>query len=242
MPIGTDMPAPSFKGGEIPGMQDIVWTGMSMFFSVFQASLTSTKLSYGSAAPHNSLDEYDSGTQSWAGEGGLRYRVPLVDLPGERHAQSKYRNVRILLDNLRLICLKDQLPCTPEEKEFWGSYRMLKMQLFLNPFCASLSVLYVGAKVVQNKLPMMVRGRFIPVMLAAVFAEQYQESTFPAYDLLQTALMARTPLGDAARAEWQRLQPATLTPSYFTAYQVRNLIRDPIPGFQFGGNLHEALA
>ena len=236
------MPSPTFKGSDIPGIQDFVWTGMGMFFSLFQAGLATSKTSYGSAAPHNALDEYDSGTQSWAGEGGLRYRVPLVDLPGENHTQSKYRNIRILLDNLRVVCVKDQLPCTAEEKEFWGSYRMLKFQLFLNPFCASASVLYVGAKILQDKLPMMVRGRAVPILAAAVFAEQYQEANFPAYDLLQTALMARTPLGDAARAEWQRLQPATITPSYFTMYQIRNLIRDPIPGFLFGGNLHEALA
>uniref|UniRef100_A0A7S1Q4W7 Uncharacterized protein n=1 Tax=Neobodo designis TaxID=312471 RepID=A0A7S1Q4W7_NEODS len=242
MSVGREMPAPTFKGTEIPGVQESVWVAMNMFTSLFQAGLTHSRTTFGRAAPHSALDEYDSGTQSWAGEGGLRYRVPLVDLPSELHTRSKYRNIRILLDNLRTICLTDQLPCTPEEKEFWGNYRMLKFQLFLNPFAASASTLYVTMKVLQDKIPIMVRGRAVPFLLAGVFAEQYQEANFPAQDLLQSALMARTPLGDAARAEWQRLQPATIPQSYFTMYQLRNIVRDPIPGFQFGGNLHEALA
>jgi hypothetical protein len=235
-----DVPEHSFRGGELPGVQDAVWAWMKIATSVFQATLN-TKSSFGKARPHLASDEYDAGTQSWAGEQGLRYRVPLMDLPGERHAQSKVRNVRILCDNLRLICVNDLLPSTPEEREFWTNYRVLKYQLFLNPFCASLSMFYVGAKVAQTKLPSMIRGRLFPILAAAVFAEQYQEASFPAYELLHTALTARTPLGDAARAEWQRLQPGAITPANFAAYQIRLLVRDPIPGFTFGGNINEAL-
>lgn len=237
-----EIPNTAIKHGDhVPGFQDAVLGFMGIFSSVAQAGLD-TKRNFGSAAPHRPVDAYDPGTQSWAGEETLRYRVPLVDLPSERHARSKIKNIRILLDNVRLICINDQLPSTVQEREFWGSYRMLKYQLFLNPFFASLSVLYVAAKVSQSWLPQMARGRMMPVMLAAIFAEQYQEANFPAYDLLHTALLARTPLGDAARAEWQRLQPVTIPASNFAAYQIRNLIRDPIAGFQFGGNLQEALA
>jgi hypothetical protein len=236
----SDVPLHTCGGGERPGVLDAVWAIINIFTSIFQAALD-TKTSYGKAAPHSALDDYDAGTQSWAGEATLRYRVPLMDLPGERHCQSKVRNIRILLDNVREICVNDVLPCTQDEHEFWLNYRVLKYQLFLNPFCASLSVLYVGAKVAQTKLPGMLKGRIMPVLLAAVIAEQYQEASFPAHELLHTALMARTPLGDAARAEWQRLQPASITPANFAAYQMRKIARDPIPGFMFGGTVNDAL-
>lgn len=236
-----DLPKSAYKGGEVPGPQDGVFALLGAFSSVFQAAIT-TKTAFGSAIPKTSNDFYDPGTQSWAGEQILRYRVPLLDLPSERHAQSKVRNIRILLDNCRNLCVNDLLPCTSEEKEFWTNYRMLKYQLFLTPFGVCSSLCYITAKLTQKWLPSLFRGRITPIMLGGIIAEQYMEANFPAYELLNHALIAKTPLGDAARAEWQRLQPAHISAAHFAAYQIRNWVRDPIEGFQFGGNVTEAVS
>jgi hypothetical protein len=229
----------SMSQAEPPGAHEGVFAIASAFTNVMQAMLN-TKTNYGNALPSQAADKYDPVTRSWEGSGGFRYMVPLTDLPGEIHARSKVRQVRILMDNMRTMCVNDMLPCTPEEKQFWTQYRYLKYQLFMSPFLGSLSVFYLGAKVAFNLIPHALRGRTMPFVMASVFAEQWMEVTFPVQELLHTAMTAKTPLGDAARADWQRLQPTTITLPVYSVYNWRLMLGDPLPGLAFGGNVRTA--
>lgn len=183
---------------------------------------------------------YDPETQSWAGDGGMRYRVPLLDLPSELHTMTKKRNIRILLDNVRHICVNDELPSTPEEKKFWSGYRFLKYQLYFKPFAIALPPIYLGLRSMQARLPRSLRGKVFPIMLTSVVAEQWMDAMYPTHDLLTRAMRAKTPLGDAARAEWQRLSQVHIPAFTFATYQ-GSLLVDPNKEFQFGGNLSVAL-
>jgi hypothetical protein len=194
----------------------------------------------GATAPSSLHDEYDEKTQSWAGEEGLRYRVPLTTIPGAAHCRRKNHNIQILLYNVRELCVNNQLPATKEEKQFWAQYRFLRYQLFWAPFMCSLSVTYVAARAAFSHLPAYIKGRSFPVMLSLVFAEQMQEVMFPGEELLRTAMQARTPLGDAARAEWLRLQPVTIPQGAWIKYRFSLWFMDPLDGFEFGGNIAEA--
>jgi hypothetical protein len=202
-----------------------------------QLSVDGTRRNMVTAQVKEVTDAYDEGTRSWEGEGSLRYRVPMVTmLPSEAHARAKSRNVRILMDNVRELSVNDQLPATADEKQFWASYRFLKYQMFLQPFLYTLVVSYLGAKLAFRFLPGSVRGRVLPFAVAGLVAEQWMDNAYPAHNLLTTALTARTPLGDAARAEWQRLQPVTVSSTSFSLYRWRRFMRDPMPGFAFGGD------
>lgn len=193
------------------------------------------------AKPHGNLDEYDAGRRCWVGDGGLTYRVPLVHSPSDIHARAKARNVRILMDNVRHLCVADLLPSTASEKEFWDNYRWLKYQLFFEPFFGISPIFYFVHRYNRQKLPLLFRTRATPFAFAGIAAEQFMDANFPAQQLLSHALQARTPLGDAARAEWNRLQGVVISPSNFMLYQWHELIGDPLDGFAFGGDILKAL-
>ena len=186
-------------------------------------------------------DPYDPVSRSWEGEQGLRYKVPLMTVPSSSHCRLKQRNVQILMYNVRELCVNDQLPSTKDEKQFWASYRFLRYQLFLVPFSCCLSVSYIAARMAFSHLPLYLKGRSLPVVFSLLFAEQAQEASFPAEDLLRTAMQARTPLGDAARAEWLRVQPVNIHQSAWVKYKFSLWMKDPLDGFEFGGNLVEAM-
>lgn len=194
----------------------------------------------GVSAPSSLDDKYDPKTRSWEGEEGLRYRVPLMTIPGGNHCKYKMRNIQVLLYNVREMCVNDQLPATAEEKQFWAQYRFLRYQLFWLPFMVCLSVTYIGARVAFNHLPIYLKGRSFPLMVSLVVAEQAQEASFPAEQLLKTAMQARTPLGDAARAEWLRLQPVNIPQSAWLKYRFSQWFKDPSDGFEFGGNIADS--
>jgi hypothetical protein len=146
-----------------------------------------------------------------------------------------------LLDNVRRLCVNDLLPCTQEERVFWTKYRFLKYQLFLAPFFMTLPFTYALTKAAFNRLPRILRGRLLAVAMSASFAELWNEATFPAHAFLSSALQARTPLGDAARADWYRLQPYTIPPTVFAAYNFRLFVGNPMEELAFGGNVGSLL-
>lgn len=180
---------------------------------------------------------YDAKTHCWTGKEGLRYRIPLGAIPSERHCREKIRNIKILLDNCRRICTEDQLPCTSEERRFWYSYRFMKYQMLLSPSCIIIPPLYIFWKMFHEKLPRVVRGRSVPIFLGLGLAEQWAEATFPAHQLLSTALKATTPMGDAARAEWVRLQPVDIPFYLYTSYQFHHFFGSLPQEYLFGGNI-----
>lgn len=221
---------------EVPTPHDVLWQIGSAFTDVVQTALD-VSATFQTAQPRDTESGYDHATRSWAGDGGLRYRVPLMDVPGEAHTKAKVRNVRVLMDNVRRMCVNDLLPATPEEKQFWSRYRFLKYQMFLQPFCMALPVTYALAKLSFNAIPRLLRGRFTPVMASILIAEQWSEHAYPAHELLGVAMRAKTPLGDCARADWQRLQPVYISQIAFGGYNFRLMIGSPIEEFAFGGNI-----
>lgn len=180
---------------------------------------------------------FDRITNSWVGPEGLHYRIPLGTIPSERHTRQKVRNVKLLLDNCRRICVEDQLPATPEEKRFWYSYRFMKYQMILSPACIVIPPLYVFWKMFHDKLPRMVRGRSVPFFLGLGIAEQWAEATFPGHQLLSRALEATTPMGDAARAEWSRLQPIDIPFFLYSSYQFHHFFNSLPKEYLFGGDI-----
>ena len=211
------------------------------FTSVVQAVTSGIFRTATSSASTTSLhDAYDPATRSWAGEGGMRYRVPLMTVPSSSHCRLKTRNIQVLMQNVRDICVNNQLPSTADEKQFWSSYRFLRYQLFLVPFACSLSVTYIMARAAFSHLPLFLKGRTLPVVVSLLFAEQAQEAAYPSEELLRAAMQARTPLGDAARAEWLRLQPASIPQAAWVKYRFSLWMNDPLDGFVFGGDIVEA--
>ena len=53
---------------------------------------------------------------------------------------------------------------------------------------------------------------------------------------LSKALAQKTPLGDAARADWQRLQPLDITYVSFIIYNWKLFLGSPMEEFAFGGD------
>lgn len=194
------------------------------------------------AQPHSTMDlQYDDEKRRcWNGDGGLTYRVPLVDIPSVYHCKVKSNNIRVMMDNVSEMATKDLLPCTPEELKFWSSYPYLSTQLFLEPFLGISPVLYLVHRYVRQQIPMLFRTRVTPFAVSAMIAEQAMEANYPAYELLATALKARTPLGDAARADWVRVQTVTIPPSLYLKYRWHRWMLDPFEGFEFGGNIVKA--
>lgn len=223
----------------LPSLFD-VGSAFSMFVADFiQMMLGKAQSSFASALGEDVNGAYDAKTRSYEGSGGLRYRVPLHHLPSERHCKQRVPNIKILLDNCRRMCMEDDLPSTAEEKKFWATYRFVKYQSILVPLACILPPTYVMFKMFQHKIPEVIRGRTIPITLSIALAEQIGEQIFPAHQLLSSALKAKTPLGDAARAEWQRLQPVNIPFHVYTAYQVRNFFGNPPRELLFGGDVIE---
>ncbi|CCW69982.1 unnamed protein product [Phytomonas sp. Hart1] len=226
-------------GDSIPSMLDLVSVFaafMDDFIKlIFGGMNTSFKVT--AMLQKNDPATYDPTTKSWEGSEGLRYRVPLDTIPSERHVRDKVRNIKILMNNCRHICIQDELPSTAEERRFWASYRFMKYQMVLQPFCIVAPPLYVFSKMFHDRLPSIFKGRFVSLMVSLAIAEQWAEVTYPAHPLLSTALKAKTPLGDAARAEWGRLQPIDIPLYLYTAYHIHHFF-DTIPvEYQFGGNI-----
>lgn len=212
------------------------------FITIVQAMTSGIFRSNTVASATTSLrDEYDPNTRSWLGEHGMKYKVPLITVPSSSHCRLKQRNIQILMQNVRELCVNDQLPSTKEERQFWASYRFLRYQLFILPFTCCLSVSYIAARMAFSHLPLYLKGRTFPIVLSLIVAEQAQDAAFPAEDLLRTAMQARTPLGDAARAEWLRLQPISVHQSVWVKYKFSLWMRDPLEGFEFGGDIVSAL-
>ncbi|AYU83951.1 hypothetical protein, conserved [Leishmania donovani] len=225
-------------GSNVPSLLDMC-SGLTAFLVDFiQVVLGQTQTSFQAAAPEDSdPGVYDPDTRSWSGTDGLRYRVPLFSIPSERHTREKVRNVKILMDNCRHICMSDELPATKEEKRFWASYRFIQYQLFLAPACVVAPPVYVFFKVFHDKLPRFLRGRTMPILTGLAVAEMWAEATYPSHQLLSTALRAKTPMGDAARAEWTRLQPIDIPFYIFSSYQFQQLFNSVPEEYLFGGDL-----
>jgi hypothetical protein len=219
------------------------WSFCSMTTDVVQMTYQCQKTTENAMAVPRAhhKDTYLPEFHAWLGEEGKRYRVPLMDVPNEVHAVNKSWNVRILMDNVRKMAMEDTLPCTEREKEFWTAYRYFKYQHAFQPLAFSMPILYLWFKVFQDNVHVFLRGRHMPIGFSIVIAEQWYEATFPTHQLLDTALSARTPLGDAARAEWQRLEPYNINLKMWTAYHFRKFIRDPIPEFEFGNDPQRVL-
>lgn len=189
-----------------------------------------------------SLADNDPGTWiptkgHWVGKEGLAYRIPLGPIPSERHTRQKVRNIKVLLDNCRRICVDDQLPSTSEERQFWFSYRFMKYQMILAPACIVIPPVYIFWKIFHDALPRMSRGRTVPFLLGLAIAEQWAEATFPSHQLLSKALQATTPMGDAARAEWARLQPIDMPFHIYTSYQFQHFFGNTPKEFLLGGDI-----
>lgn len=184
---------------------------------------------------------YDPKTRSWRGDGGLSYRVPVTPLPSESHTRYKLRNIKILMDNCRRLCVNDELPATAEEKRFWTLYAYHKQQKMLQAFIWVFPPLYLTLKVAQQKIPPALRGRIMAVLLSASIAELIAESWFPGHQFLCTALQAKTPMGDLARAEWQRLQPFQIPYQMYAGYQFQSMMGRVHPAYMFGGDLRKLM-
>lgn len=114
--------------------------------------------------------EYNPATRSWSGTDGLCYRVPLMPIPSERVTRERARNVKILLDNCRCICVNDELPCTRAERKFWTSYRFMKYEQFLIPATVAVPATYLFFRALNNRLPGVLRGRFMSFLLGLAVA------------------------------------------------------------------------
>lgn len=222
----------------IPSLFDIssALTGFLQDFVQLILNNVTTSFDVAAAGLHDP-GQWDPSQQCWIGKERLPYRIPLGTLPSGRHARMRIRNIKILLDNCREICVKDQLPATKEEKRFWYSYRFMKYQQVLAPACVVVPPTYVFWKIWHDKLPRFLRGRTIPFFLGLSLAEQWAEATFPSRQLLATALSATTPMGDAARAEWARLQHVDIPFFLYTAYQVHHFFGSTPEEFKFGGGI-----
>ncbi|EPY19131.1 hypothetical protein STCU_09603 [Strigomonas culicis] len=152
-------------GDNIPSLFDLA-SAFSGFVTDFaQLMLGSAHTSFKPACVEDSdPGVYDPVTHSWSGTDGMRYRVPLYPIPSERHAREKSRNVKLLMDNCRRICVNDELPSTSEEMKFWVSYRFMKYQLYFGPCCVIVPPIYVFCKVFQDKIPRILRGRTMPLL------------------------------------------------------------------------------
>lgn len=225
-------------GDNIPSIIDMM-SALSAFLGDFiQIVLGTAQTSFEIASAEDSdPGTYDAATHSWQGPEGLRYRVPLFPIPSERHTREKIRNIKVLMDNCRRICINDELPSTAEERKFWASYRFIKYQLFFAPLVMATPPLYVFWKVFHDRMPIALKGRSMPLMLGVVMAEQWAEAAYPGHQLLSTAMRAKTPMGDAARAEWARLQPLDIPFHLYTAYQFHHFFNSVPLEYQFGGNL-----
>lgn len=225
-------------GNSVPSVVDMV-SGLSAFLVDFvQVVLGQTQTSFQAASPEDrDPGTFDPDTRSWSGPEGLRYRVALYPIPSERHTREKLRNIKILMDNCRRICLADDLPATKEEKKFWSAYRFMKYQLFLAPACIVTPPLYVFCKMFSDKLYPVMRGRWLPFMGGMMLAEMWADATYPSHQLLSTALRAKTPMGDAARAEWVRLQPVDIPFHVYTGYQFQMMFNAVPEEIQFGGDI-----
>lgn len=225
-------------GDNIPSLFDF-GSAFSAFFTDFiQLILGQAQTSFEVASLADSNPGvYDPVTRSWSGTGGLRYRIPLYPIPSSRHTREKTRNIKLLMDNCRRICVDDELPSTKEERKFWVSYRFMKYQMFLAPACIVVPPIYVFWKIFHDKMPRILRGRSVPICTGLMIAEQWAEATYPGHQLLSTALKAKTPMGDAARAEWARLQPVDIPFHLYTAYQFQHFFNAVPEEYLFGGDL-----
>eukprot|EP00796_Vickermania_ingenoplastis_P006730 gene6730-4825_t len=222
----------------IPSLLDLSSATSSFLYDFVQLILGQTQTSFSVASiADTDPGVYDPVTRSWCGKEGLRYRVPLGPIPSERHTREKVRNIKIMMDSCRRICVEDQLPSTPEERRFWYSYRFMKYQMVLAPACIVVPPLYIFWKMFHDKLPRAVRGRSIPLLLGLGLAEQWAEATYPGHQLLSTALKATTPMGDAARAEWARLQPVDIPFFLYSAYQFHHFLDSVPKEYLFGGDI-----
>lgn len=227
-------------GDNIPSILDMTSAAAAFLGDFVQLVLGTAQTSFQvatAAAEDADPGEYDAVSNSWEGTEGLRYRVPLFPIPSERHAREKVRNIKILMDNCRRICVNDELPATKEEKRFWASYRFMKYQLFFTPLVMVTPPLYLFWRVFHDRIPLWLRGRSVPLMLSLALAEQWAEAVYPGHQLLSTAMRARTPMGDAARAEWARLQPLDIPFHLYTSYQFHHFLGSVPLEYQFGGNL-----
>ncbi|CUG05075.1 Hypothetical protein, putative [Bodo saltans] len=222
----------------MPSLFDVV-SAFSMFTSdvfqmFFRQDANSASFQRASVAQDNGA--YNAATRKYEGSEGLTYRVPLHDLPSERMCKQRIANIKIIMDNVRRMSVNDELPSTAEEKKFWAAYRFVKYQVFIAPFSCILPPVYIFFKVFQGKIPIIWRGRSVPVTLSAMLAEQWAEQSYPAHYLMSTALNQKTPLGDAARAEWQRLHSVNIPFHIYAAYQVQNFFGNAPRELQFGGD------
>lgn len=225
-------------GDSIPSVLDIGSAIAGVLGDFAQLILGNVHTSFEAAAlSTNDSNTYDPETRSWAGPNGLRYRVPLLSVPSERHTREKTRNIKILMDNCRAICVNDELPSTPEERKFWTSYRFMKYQLIMGPFFVVAPPLYIFWKVFHNRMWRALQGRMMPILVSFAVSEQWAEVTYPGHRLLSTALTAKTPMGDAARAEWARLQPIDIPFYLFSAYQFQHFFDNVPKEYKFGGHL-----
>lgn len=226
-------------GGNIPSVLDLtsVFTGFVNDFVHIILGRAQTSFSVATLADDVDPGTYDPITRSWAGEGDLRYRVPLYPIPGERHARERKRNVKILMDNCRRHCVNDDLPCTPAEKTFWVSYRFMKYQLWMVPAGTITPALYIFSRVFHDRLPRVLRGRTMPFVMSFALAEVIADATYPTHQFLSTALRARTPLGDVARAEWARLQSVDIPFYLFSAYEFQHMFDSVPEEYLFGGDI-----
>ena len=184
---------------------------------------------------HSLNDEYSDQIKGYLGEDGMKYEIELpLASPSEYHCRVKAWNIQIVLDNVADMANNDLLPRTEREKELWENYSQMKMRLFAMPFAVSFPVMYIGCRQIQSRLRVH-KGRSLPIWLALGFAEQWYENKFPAYMLLNEALSARTALGDAARADWQRMQPVTVSYRDRFWYRYSRFLGQSYNGYQFGG-------
>lgn len=230
-------------GSNVPSVLDLLSAVSGVVADFIQVVLGQAQTEFAPALLEDIEDpsSYDPVTRSWSGTGGLRYYVPLFPIPSERHAREKTRNIKILMDNCRRICVEDELPSTQEEKKFWYSYRFMKYQMFLAPLCIVTPPLYIAYKILHHRMPEWSKGRFMPIILGLAIAEQWSEATYPGYKLLSTALKAKTPMGDAARAEWARLQPVDLPFYLYNAYVLQHFFNAVPAEYQFGGDINSLL-
>ena len=226
------------QSGETPKIHDILSLVTDAAQDVTEGLLwSSPKLPARPAHSHTHEDTYDISLRGYPGEDGIVYEIPLpAATPSEFHCRRRAHNIHVLLDNVCDLSRYDLLPQTPRERAFWDAYPWQKTQLFITPFLTSLPPCYLLLRVAQSRLRTYRHGAWA-IPFAALIAEQWYERYFPHYALLSEALSARTPLGDAARAEWQRLQPVAIPSLDWTVYRIYRWLGMQREGFEFGGKL-----
>eukprot|EP00756_Hemistasia_phaeocysticola_P049012 Hpha_TRINITY_DN23438_c0_g1::TRINITY_DN23438_c0_g1_i1::g.114001::m.114001 len=152
-------------------------------------------------------------TRDMAGEEGTRYRIPVREVPTlEFHRNNRLAGVRTM-EEVAELCTRGVVPCTKIEHKWWGDLNS-SIGLYYAGWWGVLGLLssLVARVWVPRafKRPEVWRSRSVQTALSgccggigALTLDSW-DLLYPSHRWLCHALTRKTPLGDAARAIYER--------------------------------------